>query len=179
MDSSALASAESWLSLIATAKLVAAFLVAIGVAIEFAGDWVSRPFEKIVSDAREQQMAELRKEASRLSAEAESARAAIADANARAAEAGQKAAEAQLALEKLKIARTLGPAQQESIIAAVRRFAGQRYRTAISQAADDGHAFWESLYSTLERAGWVYLPAQQPFTGVPPAGIPIAASPGV
>jgi hypothetical protein len=79
MDASALSNAESWLSIISAAKLIAAFLVALGVAIEFGGDWVSKPFEKIIEDARKLELAELHKQSDdakletvRLSAEAES-----------------------------------------------------------------------------------------------------------
>ena len=73
MADSALSSAESWLSIIATAKLVAAFLVAAGVVIEFGGDWLARPFERTVNTARETRMATL-------SAEADAARGEIAKA---------------------------------------------------------------------------------------------------
>jgi hypothetical protein len=95
------------------------------------------------------------------------------------AEANARAAEAQLALERLKAPRTLGPARQEFVANTVRSFAGQRYRAAISPGADDGVAFWGSLYTTLEGAGWIYVPAGPPSVGNPPAGIPIAAIPGV
>jgi hypothetical protein len=119
-----------------------------------------------------ERIAELNKETARLSADAESSRATVAEANAR-------AAEAQLALEKLKTPRTLGHDRQQFVIAAAKPFRGQRYRAAISQGADDGLAFWESLYVTLEKAGWIYLPAGGPSIGSPPAGTPIAAIPGV
>jgi hypothetical protein len=97
------------------------------------------------------------------------------------AEANARAAEAQLALERLKRPRTLGPARQQFIADAVGAYAGQRYRAAVSSAADDGIAFWESLYAALEQAGWVYIPMApgQPSVGSPPAGIPIAAAPGI
>lgn len=96
------------------------------------------------------------------------------------AEANARAAESQLALEKLKAPRTLGPTRQRFVSASIARFKGQRYRVAISQAADDGLAFWESLYVSLEKAGWEYLPATGgPSMGNPPAGVPIAAMPGV
>lgn len=111
--------------------------------------------------------------------EAVAANEAAAKANERAAVANQKAAEANLALARLKALRTLGPKRREVIAEAVKPFAGQRYKVAISQAADDGIAFWESLYATLNSAGWAYLPAPPPFVGNPPAGIPIAAIPGV
>jgi len=77
MDASALASAESWLSVIGWAKLGAALLVAIGVAIEFGADWIARPYERTVSEAREQQLGALRTETVRLSADADTARAQI------------------------------------------------------------------------------------------------------
>jgi hypothetical protein len=97
----------------------------------------------------------------------------IADANAR-------VSEAQAALVKAKAPRTLGVPRQQFIADAIRPFAGQRYWVAISPAADDGPAFWESLYATLKGAGWVYVPpAGPPTVGNPPAGIPIAAAPGV
>src|SRR5947199_6631390 len=87
MDASALASAEAWLSSIAIAKLVAAALVAAGVAIEFGGEWLSRPFERVVKEIREAEVA-------RLSAEAETARGEIASATKAAATANERAANA-------------------------------------------------------------------------------------
>jgi hypothetical protein len=99
----------------------------------------------------------------KLTADGDASRASIAEANARAEEASQKAAEAQLALERRKTPRTLGPARQQAVAAAIKPFSGQRYRAAISQAADDGLAFWESLYVTLEKGGWVYVPPRFTF----------------
>lgn len=124
--------------------------------------------------------AEANERAALLEKNAAVARAAIADANARAAEATQKAAEAQLALEKLKTPRTLWPNRQQTVANAIRLYAGQRYRASISPGADDGVAFWESLYRTLKNAGWVFVPPTRPPTvGDPPANIPVAAIPGV
>lgn len=68
MDTSALASAESWLSAIAMAKLIAAALVAAGVAIEFGAEWAARPFERIVKEARETETDAARKEIARANA---------------------------------------------------------------------------------------------------------------
>ncbi|MHB8885257.1 MAG: hypothetical protein ACYC5H_09230 [Methylovirgula sp.] len=105
----------------------------------------------------------------------------ISDANARTAEATEEAQKAQLELVRRTAPRTLGPTRQQEVAIAVRQFAGQRYRVAISQGADDGIAFWESLYVTLKEAGWVCIPMPpgQPAVGNPPAGIPIAAAPGI
>jgi hypothetical protein len=102
MDSSALSNAESWLSVIAVAKLVAAFLVVAGVAVEFGGDWVARPFEKIVREAREAELATLNQKTVRLSSEAEMARASIADASRNAAVANEKAAYANVRAANLE-----------------------------------------------------------------------------
>jgi hypothetical protein len=93
--------------------------------------------------------------------------------------AKERAAKAELELAKIKTPRTLGPSRQQTVANATRPFIGQRYRAAISQAADDGVAFWESLYVALQGAGWVYIPTGPPSVGSPPAGIPVAALPGI
>jgi class 3 adenylate cyclase len=92
-----------------------------------------------------------------------------------------EAEQAKLALERLKTPRTLAPERQQFVVNAISAFKGQRYTAAISQSADDGLAFWESLYVTLERAGWIYvpLPIGSPGMGNPLAGVPIAAMPGI
>jgi hypothetical protein len=90
-----------------------------------------------------------------------------------------RAATAESAVTKLKVPRTLTPERQRAIASATSAFKGQRYEAAISQAADDGIVFWESLHAALESGGWVYIPATSFSVGNPPAGIPIAAIPGV
>lgn len=60
MVSSALESAESWISFFWWFKLVAAGLVALGVGMEFAGDWLSKPFEKTIEDARRLELVTLK-----------------------------------------------------------------------------------------------------------------------
>lgn len=101
--------------------------------------------------------------------------------NDRIAAAEEHARQARSDLEHFKAPRTLGPERQQFVAKAVAPFGGQRYRVAISQGADDGLAFWELIYVTLKKAGWIYLPppAGSPSVGKPPAGIPIAAMPGV
>jgi hypothetical protein len=103
---------------------------------------------------------------------------AAAGANERAAGLEREAALAKLELQRLKTPRTLGPDRQQFVATAVKHFAGLKYRAAISQGADDGVAFWESLHAALEEAGWVYVPSI-PGVGDPPAGIPLAAIPGI
>jgi hypothetical protein len=138
MDSSALESAESWLSIIGTFKLIAALLVAVGVAMEFGGDWISKPFEKTIEDARKLQIAQLTRETSdargeiaKSNARVAEAETAVAVANARAAEANQKAEEEQR--ERLKLEAAVAPrritfAQQQSIASALAQFSDRKIR---------------------------------------------------
>lgn len=66
MVSSAVANASSWVTIFWWVKLVAAGIVALGVFLEFAGDWFARPFEKTVEDARTEEIAKLTLEAEAL-----------------------------------------------------------------------------------------------------------------
>lgn len=145
----------------------------------FVAGYVGYELTDAIQIASDERIAELNKETVKLSAEAESSRAAIANVDARAAEASQKAAEANLALERLKAPRTLSLERQQLVAAATQSFARRRYRVAISQGADDGVAFWESMHPALQKARWVYLPSGGPSIGSPPASIPIAALPGI
>lgn len=86
MDASALANAESWLWWISIGKLFAAGFVAIGVVLEFGGDWVARPYEEIVSAAHEQQETALKNDTLRLTAELDDAKAKLEQARAQAAQ---------------------------------------------------------------------------------------------
>lgn len=51
--------ATNWLWWINGAKTLGAFLVAIGVVAEFLGEYVARPHEKVVEDARQEEIANL------------------------------------------------------------------------------------------------------------------------
>jgi hypothetical protein len=85
---------------------------------------------------------------------------------------------AESAFTKIKAPRTLRAERQQAVADVAQLYRGQRYQASISQGADDGLVFWESLYATLEKAGWIYLPATLGM-GNPPAGVPIVAIPGV
>jgi hypothetical protein len=76
-----------------------------------------------------------------------------------------RATTAESALGKLKTPRTLTAERQREIANAIKLFASQRYRVAISSAADDGIAFWESLYAALESADWNTYRQQAPDRG--------------
>jgi hypothetical protein len=100
--------ATNWLWWIHWAKIVGAFLVAIGVAAEFLGDFVAKPYEDILEAARKSELGELHKQAedakletARLSVASDSARAGVAAAQEETAKAN-KATEA-LRRENLEI----------------------------------------------------------------------------
>jgi hypothetical protein len=104
-------------------------------------------------------IASLSDHAAQLSEDVETQRAASEAAQAQIADAQARTKEAELALEKLRTPRTLNPERQKFVAEAIAPFKGQRYRVAISSGADDGLAFWESLYVTLNAAGWIYVPS--------------------
>jgi hypothetical protein len=83
------------------------------------------------------------------------------------------------ALETKLAPRTLTPARQQFFAAAVAAFKGQRYRASISQAADDGLAFWASIYAALDKADWIYLRPESFRVGSLPTGVPLTSIPGV
>jgi multidrug efflux pump subunit AcrA (membrane-fusion protein) len=93
------------LSWISKGKNVAAFLVAIGVAGEFLGDWLSGPANKRIESARQEEMA-------RLHSSGDSMRKEMADAIAREKEADARIAEAQRGAADAQ--RNLALAEQHS-----------------------------------------------------------------
>ena len=167
MDSSALASAELWLTWIGRAKLIAAFLVAAGVAIEFVGDWASRPYEKTVKDARDEEAEFAR--TSIVKAQAD-----IADANKQteiakkdAAIAEQHANEAKLALEKLRTPRTMDRDWQSAITAQLLPFKGVRFDIAVIPGDPEATDLLSQVVPPIQAAGWQWIdfsPAGGPLT---------------
>jgi hypothetical protein len=81
------------------------------------------------------------------------------EANAAASEANEKVAEAQLALARLRSPRTIAQDRRGAFADKLRFFTGRPYIASVSSAADDGPAFWRSLYDALQDAGWSYIPA--------------------
>jgi hypothetical protein len=63
--------ATYWLWWINSAKLVGAFLVAIGVAAEFLGDWIAKPYEATIEESRKAEIVRLTNENLKLEAEIE------------------------------------------------------------------------------------------------------------
>jgi outer membrane murein-binding lipoprotein Lpp len=153
MDSSALASAETWLSVLGIAKLVAAFLVAIGVVIEFGGDWVARPYENVVKEAREAEVRALNNETAQLSAEAEAAKSEIAKASAEVAKANERT-EA-LRKQNLDMETLLSPRILEQNLTAekLKQFADVAF-LVVSPTDFEPRRTAGQIRFMLEHAGW-------------------------
>ncbi len=182
MDASALANAESWLTLLNGAKLVAAFLVAIGVAIEFGADFAARPYEKVVKDAKDLQLKSLENEASsakaalvdaqekivsaglkiadaerhtgEAKAEAAQSLERATDAQSKIAEANERTAKTELELAKFKAARVLTGEQRASISKALHSFSGQKYDLILPRMMEPGSTLHTQLIFALQQAGW-------------------------
>jgi hypothetical protein len=111
---SELDSARYWLSWIERGSAIALFLVAIGVAYEFAANRFERPLRKQIDAAREEEITRLQNDTARLAKEVAEANARVAEAEARVEEARRAAAEANQKaeherLERLKIQKKLAP----------------------------------------------------------------------
>jgi hypothetical protein len=64
----------------------------------------------------------------------------------------ERATKAEKELKKLA-ARDLSPEQRERFGSVLKPFAGQKYRTAITQGIDDGFSFWK----TLPQECWFFI----------------------
>ncbi len=123
------------------------FLVAIGVAAEFIGEFASRPLERTIERARKEQTLKLSNDTARLEVETQLARAAVANATAR-------ALDVELALEKIKAPRLIGEEQRQRIIEKLKPFSGMRFDFAV-RPDPEPQAFTEQLAATLQASGWI------------------------
>jgi hypothetical protein len=103
----------------------------------------------------------------------------VADSALRAAEANERAAEAQLALEKLRMPRSLTVEQQESITEAMKPFAGQKFEGEVASGVPDAIWLWYSIAKALTDAGWIRVTPPGVTVGDPPANISIYAPTGI
>lgn len=156
MDTSGLTNAESWLTILNVAKLVAAFLVAIGVAVEFGTDFIARPYENVVKEAKEVQLKSLEIEASLAKVELAEAQTKIAQANLKASEAIQKAEaerKERLKLEGQIASRYLNANQQRDLTAALMQFRGMDVSVSSYALDADAAIFGDQLLEIIKNAG--------------------------
>ena len=83
----------------------------------------------------------------------------VAVAEARAAEANAVASQARLELARLKEPRTIAPEDQEKIIAALKKFAGQKFSFSVFQDPE-ALALLRTLDAMLKSAGWLRVRSQ-------------------
>jgi hypothetical protein len=162
MDAPEVVSALSWLSVIHKAKLIGGFLVAIGVAAEFVGDWIARPFEKTVNDARELELAQLNNETARLRAREPFVNDALL-ANSLAGRANALASHQMLVTAEI-LAFTQGMREKEQlseaarsvfILSKVKPFAGKHFDAVVTSGGIGLTVLLQSLTSALKSAGWI------------------------
>jgi hypothetical protein len=155
MDASEAVAAQYWLSVWDWIGDKAFLIVVVALAIEFLAARWAKPHREVLDHAREVQVAQLIKDAARLSKEGDDAKAAIAEANAR-------AVEAQLALEKFKAPRVISPEQQSKIAANLGRFTGTHFDLALNPGDPEAAYFVRQLAETLEAASWTWVEFNHP-----------------
>jgi hypothetical protein len=144
------------LSWIERGQLIAALLVAIGVAGEFVGSFIARPINRRLESAREQQIAALNREAGEARQTAESYRLQIAEAHERAANA-----ERETARIKEKLAdRSLSNDEVKALISELRKYAGQEFEITAYWDSRESMSISNRINEALQRAGWKYLKPQ-------------------
>jgi hypothetical protein len=160
------AAATYWLGWVRLIQLIAVFLVAIGVVAEFAGEWISRPLEKTIDDARELELARLNNETARLRAKEQSVDDALL-VNARAARDNALASQQNLVTaERLAFSQGLRTKEQMSEAARVLdiaskvSFAGTQFDAVASSW--NLVSFLRSLNAALITAGWIKVVRSDP-----------------
>jgi hypothetical protein len=161
------------------AKIIGAFLVAIGVAAEFLGDFVAKPYEDTVEAARKAELAGLHTEAetaksetARLSAEAEAAKGEIATAQAETAKANARAA----GLEAIAAWRHLTKDQHDHI---VRAMDGRNLQIDIQYIGDpEANNFAADFAKAFRDAGNRAVNSGTLFVNPPVVGLYVVSGPG-
>ena len=154
------------LSWIERGQNIATFLVAIGVAAEFALGFMAGPARRRVDQAKDAEMIQLVGNSAALAKDAAVAKTAqqrveteLARQKERTASAEKAASDAALALEKFKEPRTLSPEQQDKLISALKPFAGQNFACAVFPDPEP-LALLRLLDTLAKSAGWKRVPSQ-------------------
>ena len=136
MDPVELSNAISWADFWERIENAAFLAVVVALAIEFAALKFGAPYKKTIDHDREVKIAT----------------------------ANERAANAELALEQYKAPRTLSPKQQETLIEALKPFAGQHFAFAVFSDPEP-IALAKLLDSLLRTAKWVRMPDQFQWRG--------------
>lgn len=144
------------LSWIETGQLVAALLVAVGVAGEFVGSFWAKPIRERMEQAQALRMKKLEADGIEANKASAIANQAAAEANARGAQLEKDAAHARLETERLKESmawRRLTTHQHDQIVAALRGKITKRVWVECSDADHEASQFHADIYKALEDAG--------------------------
>jgi hypothetical protein len=147
MADSKLAAAIYWLGWLNLAKTVGLLILVSGLTTALVAEIVSRPFQRTVDAAREEERLRHAGEVLRLEQEAQLAKASVANLTAR-------TREAELALEKIRAPRLIGEEQKAELVKRLRPFAGIHFDLAI-RPEPEPQAFAEQVASVLQAAGWI------------------------
>ncbi|MCK6454639.1 MAG: hypothetical protein L6R19_27915 [Alphaproteobacteria bacterium] len=164
VDAALLARANWWFEISRYGLIISGSITAILAFVAVVFSWIQFWSSSVREDHSNQRTstlefraAELRKDATRLTADAEASRAAIAAANARAAEANQKAELERL--ERIKLEARVSPrrlsGEQSSKMATVLSAATPQPIAVVSRLFDpEGKDFADDLASVLKNSGW-------------------------
>lgn len=147
MADSKLAAAIYWLGWLNLAKTLGLLILVSGLTTALVAEIVSRPFQRTVDAAREEERLRHAGEVLRLEQEAQLAKASVANLTAR-------TREAELALEKIRAPRLIGEEQKAELVKRLRPFAGIHFDLAI-RPEPEPQAFAEQVASVLQAAGWI------------------------
>lgn len=146
-----LVAAEYWANFWEWIADKAFILVVVFLAIEYiTGRW-AKPHREALDDARKLEVAQLTKEAARLSADGEQARAAAADANARALEAKAE-------LAKFKAARTLSADAIERISDSIKGYKNVEFDAGVASPDSEYLELLLLIEQAAIKAGWKEIP---------------------
>jgi hypothetical protein len=143
------------LSWIERGQNIAALLVALGVAGEFALGFMAGPARRRVDEGKAAEMAQLTNESAKLRTDAEGFQLQIAQAN-------ERAANAELEAQRLKnqlADRVLSNEQVRSIAGKLALYPGQEYDVAMYRDSQESVAIAERINLSLQSAKWKILPS--------------------
>ena len=142
-----LATAIYWLGWINLARTLGFMVVVFGLTTALIAEIVSRPFQRTLDEARDEERLKSSSEVARLELEAQLARASVASLTAR-------AREAELQLEKMRAPRLIDEDQKARLVKRLKSFSGTHFDLAI-RPEPEPQAFAEQVASTLQAAGWI------------------------
>jgi hypothetical protein len=164
MDDSTLANAQSLLAVLDLVKIIAIALLAIAGVLEFGGEWIARPYRKIVEQAHELEIAQLRDRAATAESNLERLRAEAATADANLLREQRLTANERWRLERLErinLPRSLSPQTASALTTELKAAHFQPVNVAVVDGQESlpyGIEFQQALASAGLLATFTILP---------------------